>query len=92
MKVLFKKSHPHPETIYPSIIVAMASLLYIVFIWRTAFPVNGQNYFTLVDDEWGKLASFMAGRPEFERLDNDIYIRRDSKLLDANGLSQSYRK
>jgi arabinofuranosyltransferase len=34
----------------PSLLLAIAALLYIVFIWRTAFDIAGHTYFTLVDD------------------------------------------
>jgi len=38
------------ETIYLGFILFLALLFYAVFIYRTAFSIKGETYFTLVDD------------------------------------------
>jgi arabinofuranosyltransferase len=45
----------------------------------------------LIADNWIKLAAFMKGQAEYRRLDNGIYVRKDSVLVDAQSLSQEYR-
>ena len=45
----------------------------------------------LIADNWIKLAAFMKCRTEYRRLDNGIYVRLDSRLIDVQGLSAEYR-
>jgi len=45
----------------------------------------------LIADNWIKLASFMKVQSEYRKLDNGIYIRLDSTLLNVDGLSKEYR-
>lgn len=45
----------------------------------------------LIADNWLKLPAFMKGNHEYRRLDNGIYIRLDSTLINLSGLSQEYR-
>ena len=45
----------------------------------------------LIADNWIKLADFMQNQSEYRHLDNGIYIRKDSTLLNVDGLSQEYR-
>lgn len=45
----------------------------------------------LIADNWIRLGSFMKDNPEYQQLDNGMYVRRDSTLVDAAGLSQPYR-
>lgn len=45
----------------------------------------------LIADNWDKLADFMRGREEYQKLENGIYIRRDSTRFDLDGISREYR-
>jgi arabinofuranosyltransferase len=45
----------------------------------------------LIADNWIRLPAFMKEVSEYRRLDNGIYVRRDSRLIDMSGLSQEYR-
>jgi hypothetical protein len=45
----------------------------------------------LVADNWIKLPDFMKGQAEYRRLDNGIYVRQNSTLVDTESLSQEYR-
>jgi arabinofuranosyltransferase len=45
----------------------------------------------LIADNFAPLADFMRGNNSYQNLGNGIYIRTDSTLLDANGLSKEYR-
>lgn len=45
----------------------------------------------LIADNWVKLADFMRDKNEYQKLDNGIYIRKDSTLIDIDGLSKEYR-
>jgi len=45
----------------------------------------------LIADNWDKLAGFMRDKSEYQRLQNGIYVRRDSQLIDIQALSQEYR-
>jgi hypothetical protein len=45
----------------------------------------------LIADNWIKLPAFMKDVSTYRRLDNGIYVRRDSTLIDMSGLSQEYR-
>ncbi len=45
----------------------------------------------LIADNWIKLAEFMKSQGEYRRLENGIYVRKDSTLIDAESLSQDYR-
>jgi hypothetical protein len=45
----------------------------------------------LIADNWDKLAAFMRGKPDYQKLENGIYVRRDSPLIDIQALSQEYR-
>jgi arabinofuranosyltransferase len=45
----------------------------------------------LIADNWIKLGSFMKDKSEYRKLENGIYIRRDSTLLNVDGLSGEYR-
>ncbi len=45
----------------------------------------------LIADNFSPLAAFMQGNTQYTKLKNGIYIRNDSALLDANGLSKEYR-
>jgi len=44
----------------------------------------------LIADNWVKLGDFMRGKPEYQQLDNGIYIRKDSTLIDVNGLANGF--
>ena len=45
----------------------------------------------LIADNWIKLPAFMKTQPDYRRLDNGIYVRVDSRLVDIKDLSQEYR-
>lgn len=45
----------------------------------------------LIADRWIKLGPFMKDVKEYRELDNGMYVRKDSTLLDISGLSQEYR-
>ncbi len=45
----------------------------------------------LIADNWIKLGDFMKDKTEYQQLDNGIYIRKDSKLVDVNGLLENFR-
>ncbi len=45
----------------------------------------------LIADNWDKLADFMRGRDEYQKLENGIYVRRDSTRVDFSGISREYR-
>jgi hypothetical protein len=45
----------------------------------------------LVADNWIRLGAFMKDRRDYIHLENGIYIRRGSTLIDVAGLSQEYR-
>src|SRR5574341_239463 len=45
----------------------------------------------LIADNWDKLADFMRDKSEYQKLENGIYVRKDSTLLDINGLSRPIR-
>jgi hypothetical protein len=45
----------------------------------------------LIADNWIKLGAFMKGKSEYTHLENGIYIRRDSTLIDVAGLSKEFR-
>ncbi len=45
----------------------------------------------LVADNWIRLSAFMKDQPEYVRLDNGMYLRRDTKLIDVPGLLAATR-
>ncbi len=45
----------------------------------------------LIADNWIRLGDFMKDNAEYRQLDNGIYIRKDSTLLNVDGLSKEYR-
>lgn len=45
----------------------------------------------LIADNFAPLAAFMYGNGQYTKLDNGFYVRNDSILVDANGLSKEYR-
>jgi hypothetical protein len=45
----------------------------------------------LIADNFTPLAEFMHGNQQYTKLATGIYIRNDSTLVDANGLSKDYR-
>jgi hypothetical protein len=45
----------------------------------------------LIADNWIKLGDYMKDKKEYQQLDNGIYIRKDSTLIDVKGLSTEYR-
>ena len=45
----------------------------------------------LIADNFAPLAEFMRGNQQYTKLENGIYIRNDSTLVDVNGLSKEYR-
>jgi hypothetical protein len=44
----------------------------------------------LIADNWVKLGDFMKGKTEYQQLDNGIYVRKDSTLIDVSGLSKNF--
>ena len=51
----------------------------------------GQLQPDLIADNFAPLAEFMRGNQQYTKLENGIYIRNDSTLVDASGLSTEYR-
>ncbi len=45
----------------------------------------------LIADNWVKLGDFMRGKSEYQELDNGMYLRKDSTLVDVNGLVKETR-
>jgi ABC-type Fe3+-hydroxamate transport system substrate-binding protein len=45
----------------------------------------------LIADNWDKLADFMRDKSDYQKLENGIYVRNDSTLLDVIGLSKPIR-
>jgi len=45
----------------------------------------------LIADNFAPLAEFMRGNQQYTKLPNGIYIRNNSTLVNANGLSKEYR-
>jgi len=45
----------------------------------------------LIADNWIKLGDFMRGKIDYQELDNGMYVRKDSKLIDVNGLVKESR-
>jgi hypothetical protein len=45
----------------------------------------------LIADNWVKLGDFMKDKSEYQQLEDGIYIRKDSILINVNGLSKDYR-
>ena len=45
----------------------------------------------VIVDNFAPLASFMQGNEQYKKLRNGIYVRNDSVLIDAKGLSKEYR-
>jgi hypothetical protein len=43
----------------------------------------------LIADNWIRLGDYMRNVADYAQLDNGMYVRKDSRLLDVNGLSQS---
>lgn len=44
----------------------------------------------LIADNWIKLGDFMRDKGEYQQLDNGMYVRRDSTLVDVAGLLESF--
>jgi hypothetical protein len=44
----------------------------------------------LIADEWGLLSEYLKDKPDYHRLDNGIWIRRDSTHINIEGLEQKY--
>jgi len=51
----------------------------------------GQLQPDLIADNFSPLAEFMRGNEQYTKLDNGFYVRNDSVLADADGLSRKYR-
>jgi arabinofuranosyltransferase len=45
----------------------------------------------VIADNFTALPSFMQGNKQYTKFNNGIYVRNDSTLVDANGLSKEYR-
>ncbi len=58
--------------------------------WNYAYSIL-QLQPDLVADNWIKLASFMKGQQQYIRLDNGMYLRRGSTLIDVPGLLNATR-
>jgi arabinofuranosyltransferase len=43
----------------------------------------------LVADNWIRLGDYMRNNPDYAQLENGMYVRKDSTLLDVSGLSQA---
>jgi hypothetical protein len=46
----------------------------------------------LIADEWGFLSEFLADKLEYSRLENGIWVRNDSTLIDLEKLAQDYQQ
>ena len=45
----------------------------------------------LIADEWGELNEFLANKSEYVQLENGIWIKKTSNLIDIQGLSHGFR-
>jgi hypothetical protein len=44
----------------------------------------------LVADNWIRLGDFMRSDPDYQQLENGMYVRIGSTLVDVQGLSAAY--
>jgi hypothetical protein len=44
----------------------------------------------LIADNWIRLGNYMKGKGEYRELDNGMYVRRDTKLVDVAALLQAF--
>ena len=58
--------------------------------WDYEYSIN-QLQPDLIADNFAPLAEFMRGDKQYTKLENGIYIRNDSTLVDTSGLSKEYR-
>ncbi len=58
--------------------------------WDYGYSIN-QLRPDLIADNFAPLAEFMRENQQYTKLENGIYIRNDSTLVNANGLSKEYR-
>jgi arabinofuranosyltransferase len=58
--------------------------------WDYDYSIN-QLRPDLIADNFAPLAEFMQGNKQYTKLENGIYIRNDSTLVDISGLSKEYR-
>jgi hypothetical protein len=58
--------------------------------WNYEYSI-GQLRPDLIADNFAPLGDFMRGNDQYEKLENDIYVRIDSTLIDIEGLAQAYR-
>jgi hypothetical protein len=58
--------------------------------WNYEYSI-GQLQPDVIADNFAPLADFMRSNDKYQSLENGIYIRKDSSLLDVNGLSKDYR-
>ncbi len=45
----------------------------------------------LIADNWTKLGDYMRDMSEYQQLENGMYVRKDSTLIDVNGLISQFR-
>lgn len=58
--------------------------------WNYAYSISRLRP-DLIADNWTRLAAFMKTQPDYRKLPNGIYVRKDSRLIDLAGLAQEYR-
>ena len=46
----------------------------------------------LIADNWIRLGDFMGDKPQYRQLDNGMYVRRDTTLVDVPALLQAFPK
>jgi hypothetical protein len=57
--------------------------------WKYDYSI-GQLQPDLIADNWIRLGDYIRGRPEYRELENGMYVRLDTILVDESGLVNAY--
>ncbi len=57
--------------------------------WNYAYSIT-QLKPDLIADNWIQLADYMKDQPEYRKLDNGMYVRQDTNLVDVPALLQAF--
>jgi hypothetical protein len=57
--------------------------------WNYDYSI-GELQPDLIADNWIRLADYIKGRPDYRKLDNGMYVRVDTRLVDEAGLLSAY--
>lgn len=58
--------------------------------WNYEYSIM-QLHPDLIADEWGQLSVFLVDKPDYYRLPNGMWVRKDSIHINIQGLEQQYR-